>query len=122
MVEGEAVVVSPLTEEVNMVRDNEKKKTGETPEDIAEARLARRRENEKEKTDAAKAVQASGATPIKNLKLGQKFELDGDIFVIKSLKPEFIVAAKLEWAPGIDFMVERWQRPVPFDTLVVPRD
>jgi len=106
-----------------MVRDIEEKKKGEkTPEDIAEARLARKREKAKEKRDAAKAVQASGATPIKNLELGQKFELDGDIFVLKSVEPEFFVASKLEWAPGIDFMVERWQRPVPFDTLVVPRD
>lgn len=61
--------------------------------------------------------------PVQNLKLGQRFELDGDIFVVKTMDADGAIAAKLEWPPnGGEPMVERWQRPVLSDTLVMPRE
>lgn len=72
--------------------------------------------------EATPETKEAVAVPIQDLKPGQKFELDGDLFILQSMEPESATAGKLEWAPGGDCMIERWQRPVPLDALVIPKD
>lgn len=80
---------------------------------------------EKVKKEAVEKVvteTAPGGVPIQELQPGQKFELDSDTFVVKTMGSEEAVVAKLEYAPDGGPMTERWQRPVLRDTLVVPRE
>jgi len=91
------------------------------------AKEAARKAKKRDQTRQYRARQAEKAativgTPVKDLELGQKIEVDGDLFVIKSEESGLINLNKLEWAPDGSCLIEKWRRPIAPDTLVIPRD
>lgn len=46
------------------------------------------------------------------------FEYEGGIYQIYSREPEYILANFMEWSPTGEYRIPRYQRPIPYGTLV----
>lgn len=78
----------------------------------AEAKIARA------STAIVEAPPPLAQQEVGTLKPRTRFELDGDLYELHSLEPEFAVINKLERSPDGKGFIPRWQRPAALNTLV----